>query len=401
MDGFFSLSTLTEKPPPDLLPKCGKCKLFEGCQSPKMKVFGEGLKKILIIGQSPGAEEDRLNRPFIGKTGEKLKGVLAKFGVIMDRDCWLYNSLICRPPNNKIPNSKMVEWCRPNVTNTIQELDPEVVILLGAEAVESYLLSVWNDDQPNTIGRWVGWQIPLQPGNRWVCPTWHPSYLLREENPVLGKFFSQHIQAAVELAGTRPWKKIPEFHKQVECLFTPEQAVPRIQQFITNGKLLAFDFECDRLKPDAQDSTIVCCSISDGKQTIAYPWLTPMKEATVALLKSPVPKIASNKKYELRWAMARLGMWVNNFAFCTMIGAHVLDNRKGITSIKFQALVLLGQPSWNEHIKPFFEAKERGGNSKNRIKEVDMSELLTYCGVDSLLEYKVAQLQARQLGVEL
>jgi len=78
-----------------------------------------------------------------------------------------------------------------------------------------------------------------------------------------------------------------------------------------------------------------------------------------------------------------------------MVAAHVLDNRKEICSLKFQAFVRLGQPDWDSHLKKFMQVD--GSNEKNRIKEIPLRSLLLYNGMDSLLEYKMWQIQSQEL----
>ena len=83
-----------------------------------------------------------------------------------------------------------------------------------------------------------------------------------------------------------------------------------------------------------------------------------------------------------------------------MLAAHVLDNRPGTTGLKFQAFVLLGQKSYNDHIEPLLETKSKKTHI-NRIHEIDMDDLLFYNGLDSLLEYKVANIQMNMMGASL
>jgi DNA polymerase I-like protein with 3'-5' exonuclease and polymerase domains len=116
-------------------------------------------------------------------------------------------------------------------------------------------------------------------------------------------------------------------------------------------------------------------------------------EATSLILKSRIPKIGCNIKFENNWTKTHLGHNVKNWWFDTMVAAHVLDNRKGITSAKFQAFVQLGQPSYNDHIEPYLKGKM----GLNKIHELDLDDLLLYNGLDSLLEYKVAMIQMKQL----
>ena len=114
-------------------------------------------------------------------------------------------------------------------------------------------------------------------------------------------------------------------------------------------------------------------------------------------LKSKTPKIGANDKFEERWCLKHLGISVKNWVWDTVLAAHCLDNRPGITSVKFQAFVRLGVEDYDSSVKPFLEGA--GGNGRNRIREVDVGKFLLYCGLDSLLEYKVAKIQAREMGV--
>jgi len=163
---------------------------------------------------------------------------------------------------------------------------------------------------------------------------------------------------------------------------------------------IAFDYETNCLKPEYKGAEIKSCSVCwGGKTTIAYPWKGEAIDATIELLKAPHAKIASNLKFEHRWSKKILGIKVKNWMWDTMIASHVIDNRPGITSLKFQAFVLLGQGNYNRHIEPYLESKK--GEHLNNIQEIEIEDLLLYNGLDSLLEYKVAVNQMRRLGVKI
>jgi uracil-DNA glycosylase len=396
-DGFFSLGDVLQvRKPLPLLPKCGECGLYRTCKSKKMVPFGKGRRKILIVGEAPGHTEDEVGRPFVGKAGQYLRQRLRKFGINPDTDCLITNALICRPIDNKITDQRMIEYCRPNLLKTLQEFDPNVVILLGGPAHKSLLGHLWKENV-GAVTRWVGWKIPCQRYNCWVCPTYHPSYLMRQDNVVLDRMFEQHLEAALELADNKPWKQIPDYKSKVTVEYDPHTAAKLVRRVIKEGKPTAFDYETSALKPDGPNARIVCCSVSNGAVTVAYPWQGEAITATKELIVSDVPKIASNMKFEDRWTWKHLKCQVNNWDWDTMLAAHVLDNRPEITSIKFQAFVRLGVEPYNDHIAPYLESKEPGGNSLNRIKEVDMNDLLVYCGLDSLLEWKVAKAQKEEM----
>lgn len=401
-----------------LIPRCGACGLHEHCSSPKMPVWGKGRKKVLVAGEAPGQTEDREGTPFVGKTGQLLRRTLASLGVDLDRDCWTTNSLRCWPwtwarkeggskfQQNRTPTDNEIDHCRPNMLNAVRELNPEVILLLGNAPVKSLVGWLWKED-PGGISRWAGWTIPCQRLNAWVVPTFHPSYLARRESeepdPVLSRLWKKHLEAAFSLEG-RPWKKLPDYASRVRRVLDPREAARELARLARGERPVAFDYETDRLKPDHPEAHIVCCSASDGETTIAYPWVGKAVQATRDFLRSPVPKIAQNMKFEERWTRTHLGCRVRNWTFDTMVAAHVLDNRPGIAGLKFQAFALLGQESYDDRVKPYLKSAG-GGNAPNRLPEVvregGLNGLLLYCGLDSLLEWEIAQIQAKKLGVKL
>lgn len=402
-DGFFpTVATApSRRDMLTLVPLCGACKLNTKCRSPLMPLDGRGKKRVMVIGEAPGAEEDLEGRPFVGASGKFLMECLEGTGLDLRRDCWIINSLSCRPENSVIDNERKIDFCRPRVIKFIREKKPEVVILLGGTAVKSVLGWLWKEDVGN-VTRWAGWQIPSQEINAWVVPTFHPSHVLRQlkERPnerVLQAYFQRHLYEAAQLTG-RPWEEVPDYKSRVEILLSPEQAARRIRQVYQNAQEVAFDYETTTLKPDGPHASIFACAVSSGKETVAYPWLKETAQATAEMLSSRVPKLGWNLKFEDRWTRRKMGFWVQNCVYDGMQGAHVLDNRKGITSLKFQAFVNLGLGAYDAGIKPFLKSKG-GTNSPNRIREAPLKDLLLYCGLDSFLEYKLCKMQMKSLGM--
>ncbi len=385
-----------------LVPLCGACKLYLGCKSPKMPLWGKGEKKVLVIGEGPGEEEDKLNCPFVGKTGQRLRRELRLLGIDLDEDCWVSNSIICRPKDNATPTDAQIEYCRPNLLRIIQEKQPQTIILLGAPAVRSIIGYLWRENSGG-IERWQEWQIPCQKWNCWICPTFHPSYVEREKAPVLDLMFHEHLRQAFSLR-KRPWKEVPDYLRKCHFVYNPKEAWDIIYQMTKAEKPVAFDYETSSLKPDDPDSKILCCSVSDGESSFAFLWKGEAILAMKEFLRSDVPKIASNVKFESRWSIAKLGIEPKNWLWDTMLAAHILDNRPHISSIKFQAFALLGQPPWDEQVKPFMEPKgddqkKYGDNAKNQLHKVDPKTLGMYCAMDSLFEWHVAKIQRKQMNV--
>lgn len=412
MDGFFHTSTLAEqKAPLPLIPRCGACGLHKTCGDgghPKMPVDGRGERGVLIVGEAPGATENEQGKPFVGKAGKYLRKALEKIDVDLERDCWITNALVCWPweknakgqQKNRAPTDKEIDYCRPNLVKTIQDLNPQIIIPLGGPAVSSLIGWLWKENV-GLISRWTGWNIPCQKLNAWVCPNNHPSYCMRMENPIIDRFFEKHLETAFAHRD-RPWKKLPNYAERVQVEMVPRQAAHLVREIIRMRRPVAFDYETEsgiNPKPDRKDTSIVCCAVSNGVITVAYPWFGEAITATMDLVRSPLPKIAANLDFEHRWTLTKNKKEVRKWGFDTMLAAHILDNRKGVCSLKFQAFVLLGQESWDDAIKKSF--RDFKPNGLNSIRDIEPRQLLCYCGLDALLEWEIAKIQSRQLGIDL
>lgn len=410
MKGFYHSSELIQVAPrSSLIPKCGECGLKKGCLTPKMKPHGEGRRGVLVVGEAPGAEEDKKGRQFVGDTGQYLRKILRQLDVDLDRDCWTTNSLACRPPKNKIPREEMIDFCRPLVLKAITTYQPDVIILLGGHAVKSVITHVWGAN-PEGIFRWAGFQIPSHTPNAWICPTFHPSFVTRSlddarPDPVPAMYFKRHLKQAFSLEG-KPWEHPPSWDKDVERYYNDEEATKAIREVGRSRKPVAFDFETDRLKPDSKKASIVCCALSDGIRTVAYPWIGKAITETRKFLQSNTPKIGFNIKFEERWSKVdwlrvNLGVDVCNWVWDGQLAAHCLENRENICSLDFQAFAYLGMPQWDQRVSALLKSKEGGGNTPNKIHDIDLGSLMSYCGLDAFIEWRLAHVQANRLGVVL
>ena len=152
--------------------KCERCKLREGC---KQVVMGEGSleNKIMFIGEGPGANEDKIGRPFVGKAGNLLDKIMDSVDINRE-DVYISNIIKCRPPNNRTPSISEAKACMPILKSEIEIIDPKVIITLGSTALK-YLI-----DQDMSITRNRGQWI--ERGKYYILPTFHPAYLLRNPN---------------------------------------------------------------------------------------------------------------------------------------------------------------------------------------------------------------------------
>jgi DNA polymerase len=149
---------------------CVRCGLAE---TRTQVVFGVGDPQadLLFVGEGPGAEEDRLGQPFVGRSGKLLDQlVLEEMGLTRDR-FYIANVVKCRPPENRNPEPDEVESCEPFLRRQLDLIQPRVIVALGKFAVQTLLRS--KAPISRLRGQWHDYQ-----GIR-LMPTFHPAYLLR------------------------------------------------------------------------------------------------------------------------------------------------------------------------------------------------------------------------------
>jgi len=397
MRGFFHKSELLAMggKPDSNVARCSVCQLEKQCESPRMEAGGLGGLNVLIVGEAPGSTEDQQGTQFVGKTGKHLQEVLHSIGIDMEDDTITTNAIVCQPPNNRTPNADELQHCRPFLSNTIKDTQPNVIIPLGDTALKQVLAPYW-DLNFGLFSRWAGFQIPLQPLNAWVCPTWHPSFIVREKNEMLDLWFKKHLEAAFCLK-EKPWNPVPDYKAMVEQV---DDCSTVLKEMETYEGASSFDYETNMIKPDWEDAVVVSASITWGKgkaeRCVAFALDDNNMACFRKYLRSPIPKVGANIKFEQRWSMRFFNTRVRNWVWDTMICSHVLDHREKITSQDFQAFINLGLPPYSSHIKPLLKAKK--GLTVNQIlTEISLPQLLTYNGLDTISEYEVAIRQMKKL----
>ena len=152
--------------------QCRRCALREGCQR---VVPGEGdpFARIMFIGEGPGADEDRLGRPFVGRAGELLTKMIHAIG--MERtQVYICNVVKCRPPGNRTPTPEEMSACLPYLRAQVALIRPKIIVLLGGTAGRAVLGEGFCVTAQRGIWR--------EMKGVWVMPTYHPSALLRDES---------------------------------------------------------------------------------------------------------------------------------------------------------------------------------------------------------------------------
>ena len=147
----------------------------------KRLVVGKGnvFADLLIIGEAPGAKEDLEGKPYVGNSGKLLDELLGKAGIDYLEDIYFCNVIKCRPPNNRKPTSKEINFHKPWLLQQIKLIDPKIIILTGSTAMKT-ILEV-KEPISNLRGKW------MKKDGRDIMTIFHPSYLLRFPSRAINK----------------------------------------------------------------------------------------------------------------------------------------------------------------------------------------------------------------------
>jgi uracil-DNA glycosylase family 4 len=151
------------------LADCRRCRL---CQGRTKVVFGVGnpKAKVMFVGEGPGADEDRIGEPFVGRAGQLLNEMLPSIGLRRE-DVYIANIVKCRPPGNRDPQPDEAAACMPFLKRQLELVSPNVIVLLGRVAAR-FLLGT-TAPISSYRGKWTVWH------GYSVLPTYHTAYLLR------------------------------------------------------------------------------------------------------------------------------------------------------------------------------------------------------------------------------
>lgn len=151
------------------LNNCQRCCLYSHRQN---LVFGVGnpQARLVLVGEAPGAQEDRIGEPFVGEAGQLLDRIL--FAMKLRReDVYVCNVIKCRPPGNRDPQRDEIAACETYLQRQLKAIAPEIILCLGRIATQALLKT--DESISKLRGRWQNYAgIPLM-------PTFHPAYLLR------------------------------------------------------------------------------------------------------------------------------------------------------------------------------------------------------------------------------
>lgn len=294
---------------------CSKCKLYSKVKHPYIVGRGNRESNILIVGETPGANEDAQGEVFIGKSGQFLQNKLDYLGM----DCFITNAVKCRSVDsdgkNKTPTTIPVKSCKPFTIKIIDEMRPTVILTLGRIAMSQVL----NVNMSIEVARGKVFYHPQFKCS--VIPTYHPMALLYNNDALLYKQFDADLRLAKDLL-ERPRRRIlparprslkdPLEIKEYLCSLFEKDAV-------------ALDLETEGLDFKTHKITDIslCGDVGYG---VHIKWSLIVKHCWDELEKfllSDVRKILMNGKFDWKFLRA-VGLDLNNYYFDVMSAEHTL-----------------------------------------------------------------------------
>jgi uracil-DNA glycosylase family 4 len=409
MNGFFEDENISapikiKKPKNVKIGTCESCGLSNYCNSPKMGIQGKGEKKILVIIEQPGKNDDKTGKYLSGQSGNIIKEIFNEYTSLKD-DCWIIAASQCY--SEKEPKAAQLQTCYQKVKQTIKELKPKVIITIGKNSIDSLV-------QHKMTGRltglslvdWVGCQIPDQEYQCYICPTWNGSYLLTdngETNPVILSQMIYHIGSAIALCD-KPFY-CSNYESEAIPITDIHEVIKIIDHLAELPDPVAIDYETTGIKPHRKGHKIWYASVCDGLFSYSFPFfnIKEFRNAWQNFLESNCGKIIHNAKFEYTWTVNRAGFddlrgyEIKNIIADTMLDAHIIHNQKH-TNLKFLTYIYFGIAGYDSDIDIYLEANKEekdkyGANAFNKIDKVPIDKMLKYNALDSLFTYKIWAMQ--------
>lgn len=257
-----------------------------------------------------------------------------------------------------------------SLADTIKKLNPKKIITEGVKALDNV---IGHKASVTKINPWVGREIPDQEYQCLIYPD--PKSI----DDILNS------------------KRKFKIYEPYVSNYNEEKTITMLRMYCDND-VIAIDFETSGLKPHKKGHFIYTIAITHSNLfTFSFVLTDKIKPYIIKILQNEnIKKIIQNSQFECKWSRVFLTE-IKGIIFDTQLAAHVLDNRKGITGLKFQTYINFGIIGYEDNIKKYIVPKEKGGNEFNTIKEADINDILLYNGYDTYFTMLLYQKQKRLL----
>lgn len=199
--------------------KCEKCPLYL-TRTNTVPGSGNVESPIMFVGEGPGADEDAMGEPFVGRAGQLLEKMLQEKAKIERKDVFITNIVKCRPPQNRAPTEEEVKSCQSYLDAQIIVIQPKIIVTLGNTPLNYF---TGENKITQSRGRFFDWYGEIK-----IFPTFHPSYLLRNQSQKNGspRWFAYLDMTIIGLM----YRKLKKGDKISEVAKTIEKRIKSIEQ---------------------------------------------------------------------------------------------------------------------------------------------------------------------------
>lgn len=298
---------------------CKLCPLHAGAQTVCIPGRGSKSPRIVIVGEAPGAEEDRLGKPFVGDSGKLLEKILYEVGV---PDYWITNTVRCRPPQNRAPGKDEISACLPYLEKELSVLKPEYVITLGATAMKAVLGKAKITQEHGKV---------FEKNGRKIIPIYHPAYCLRDPSKLPD--FKRDWKSVARLLGVGEEEE--EAPQELEWEVVTHKTLLKFMRRFEDAPEFSIDLETSGLFPWDGKGSIRCVNIGLPKRAYVIPFDLPFSEFQDRDIQGKILRELLDKA-EDKWCVTQNGKFDNHWIwtytkrrffinFDTMLAHHILD----------------------------------------------------------------------------
>ena len=382
MKGFFDSKTYKKKDGRKVR-SCASCGLL--AKTPLREPQGKGGKGILMILDKVSDIGIKRGDFLKDKHGKFLKSQLQNIGIDTEQDTWVMAACACP---SKAPTNYQYQCCQHNIEKAIQKLKPNQIICFGNNALRAVIGGHYHKEI-GEITKFEGANIPDQIRDCWISVLESPEKVNIQKNY---KNIYKLWQNQLETALTYSAKNLPLNKVLMDRYKVIENGKEQVKFFRWLSEQTAFttDIETTGLKPyntDIHQIIIIGFAVNDFAYVMEYPTGKAFALMKKVLGNPKIKKTAQNMKYEHTWFKVISGIDVKGWEWDTMQAQHIIDNRVGITGLKFQSYIRLGIADYSSHISKFLQAGD--SNSVNGIVEAMQdytikADLMKYCALDCM-----------------
>jgi len=343
---------------------CKKCGLYDKVKNPYIVGRGNKFSRLLIIGETPGASEDKHGKVFVGKSGKYLQDRLDDLGI----DCYITNAVLCRSVDksmkNKTPTAKLIQCCKPHTFKIIDEMKPRTILILGKIAMSQVL----NMNLSMELARGRIFYHPQLHCD--IIPTYHPMFLGYANDSMYYRQFTDDLKLARDNSFLPPKRVL---HSTPKSLKDPLEIKAYLEDLLTK-EAAAIDLETEGL--DFRSDKITDISLcSEAGVGVHIKWSLIVQHCWDDLerfLMSDVRKILMNGKFDWKFLRA-VGLDMKNYSFDVMSAEHTLT--MSVEGRATAGLYKLDTMTWTHTPLGGFKAVlGKGGIGEYQKKQKDKEE---------------------------